>query len=91
MAEWADPGGTRRGEYRDGESLIRLNPCLRDFQVTVTLGHEIVHAMYRDRDSSPRSEARARLIGAAFSLDPVMIRQGRPISTPCAIGDLRGD
>lgn len=87
--EWADLGSHRRGEYRDDEPLIRLNSRLRDFQVTATLGHEIVHAMYRDRDSSPRNEARARLIGAALSLDPVMIRQGRSSSAVHVISDLR--
>lgn len=65
--EWADLGPMRRGEYLDDARLIRINSRLQGFQVKDTLGHELAHALLRDRSSTIFTETRARMLGAAIA------------------------
>lgn len=68
--DWADLGEHRRGEYRDDSRLILLNHALTRVQATATLAHEIGHAVFGDRCSTPRAEKRAWEYGAALIIDP---------------------
>jgi hypothetical protein len=67
--EWADLGDVRRGVYLDDERLIVLNNRLTLPQATATLAHEIGHATFGDRASTPRAERRASEYGAALVID----------------------
>ncbi|GAB7003688.1 hypothetical protein JCM18899A_11590 [Nocardioides sp. AN3] len=67
--EWADLGDIRRGAYLDDERLIVLNTRLTHAQATATLAHEIGHARFGDRSSTPRLERRASEFGAALVID----------------------
>lgn len=66
--EWADLGPKRRGEYEHRRRTVRLNVRLQGFQVEVTLGHELAHALFGDdRYGVPELEARARRVGALLT------------------------
>jgi hypothetical protein len=94
--QWRDLGEYRRGEYRDGDSgryydgtgLIVLSDRLQGFQVANTLGHEIAHAMFGDRASTPETEERAARVGAAIAVDPAHFRRMRLANrvAPKAVG-----
>lgn len=64
--EWEDLGGRRRGVYRDAQRLIVLNRRLTRHQATATLAHEVAHAVFGDRCSTPPIERRANEYGAAL-------------------------
>lgn len=64
--EWADLGDRRRGEYRDDQRLVILNTRLTRAQATAALAHEVGHAVFGDRCSTPRFERRADEYGAAL-------------------------
>lgn len=68
--EWAHLGGVRRGEYRDQSRRIILEASLTRAQATATLAHEIGHAVFGDRCSTPRAEKRAWEYGAALIIAP---------------------
>lgn len=61
-----DLGHCRRGEYLDDHKLIRLNQRMTWSQATATLAHEVAHAIFGDRCSTPRNERRAWELGAAL-------------------------
>ncbi|KQW45959.1 hypothetical protein ASC77_18795 [Nocardioides sp. Root1257] len=63
--------------YLDDVGLIALNAGLRAFQVVETLGHELVHAAYRDRASTVWTESRAEAASAMLCLDLAAIRRRR--------------
>jgi hypothetical protein len=67
---WVDLGTRRRGEYRDDSRAIRLNSRLTRTQATATLAHEIGHAVFGDRCSTPPVERRAWEYGAALVITP---------------------
>lgn len=67
--EWADLGPVRRGVYCDDESLITLNLRLTRAQATACLAHEVGHAVFGDRCSTPRAERRASEYGAALIIN----------------------
>lgn len=62
--EWVDLGDVRRGEYADDERIIRLHHGLTHAQATATLAHEVAHAVFGDRCSTPAIERRAWHYGA---------------------------
>jgi hypothetical protein len=64
--EWADLGDIRRGEYRDDHGLIVLNHRLTRAQATACLAHEVAHAVFGDRCSTPPVERRADEYGASL-------------------------
>lgn len=64
--EWADLGDDRRGVYLDDLGLVVLNTRLTRAQATATLAHEIGHAMFGDRCSTPAAERRATEYGASL-------------------------
>lgn len=64
--EWADLGEMRRGEYCDDAKLIILNTRLTRAQATACLAHEVGHAVFGDRCSTPAAERRASEYGAAL-------------------------
>ena len=66
-----------RGLYIDSHHLIALNARMRPYQVLGTLGHEIVHAAYRDQRSTAWTEARADLLSAVTTIDLVGVRASR--------------
>lgn len=68
--EWADLGPHRRGEYRDDEALIVLHQGLTRRQAIATLAHEIGHAVFGDRCSTPAVERRAWRYGASLIITP---------------------
>ena len=78
--EWHHLDPYRRGDYNHATGLIRLNVAMADFQVEVTLGHELAHAAYGDRSSTPETEARARRLGASITwplpLEEFLVAQG---------------
>lgn len=63
--EYADLG-RRHGVYRDDELLIVLHKALRRDQATAALAHEIGHATFGDRCSTPANERRADEYGASL-------------------------
>jgi hypothetical protein len=67
--EWAHMG-RRRGEYLDDRRVIRLNPGLTTSQLTATLAHEVGHAIFGDRCSTPANERRAWELGASLIITP---------------------
>lgn len=68
--QWADLGEHRRGEYRDDHGLIVLNHKLTRAQATATLAHEVGHAVFGDRASTPANERRASEYGASLIITP---------------------
>ncbi len=66
--EWRDLGDTRRGEYWDDRKLIVLNRRLTVSQSNAALAHELGHAIYGDRCSTPAAERRADEVGAALAI-----------------------
>lgn len=81
--EWADLGPSRRGEYHDDAALIRLNVLLRGFQGVKTLSHELAHAIFRDRSSTPFTEDRAHQVGDLLSAVPLLTALGvKPVLYP---------
>lgn len=68
--EWEDLGDVRRGEYHDDRRLIVLNRRLTRAQATDALAHELGHALWGDRCSTPAGERRADEVGAALVIDP---------------------
>jgi hypothetical protein len=68
--DWVDLGARRRGEYLDDQRLIRLNTRLTRVQATATLAHEIGHAVFGDRCSTPHAERRAWEYGASLVITP---------------------
>jgi Zn-dependent peptidase ImmA (M78 family) len=64
--QWQDLGDRRRGHYLDDSSTIVLNQRLTRAQATATLAHEIGHAVFGDRCSSPSRERRADEYGASL-------------------------
>lgn len=69
LVEWADLGDRRRGEYRDDERLIVLNHRLTRAQATACLAHEVAHAVFGDRCSTPAVERRADEYGASLIIN----------------------
>lgn len=68
--EWADLGDIRRGHYLDDARTIVLNRRLTRAQLTTTLAHEIGHAVFGDRATTPRLERRASEYGASLIITP---------------------
>lgn len=68
--EWADLGDVRRGHYLDDTKTIVLNRRMTHAQVTATLAHELGHAIFGDRATTPRLERRASEYGAALIITP---------------------
>lgn len=66
---WADLGDIRRGHYLRDLHLIVLNNRLTRAQATATLAHEIGHAVFGDRCSTPRAERRASEVGASLVIE----------------------
>lgn len=64
--EWVDLGPRRRGHYLDDSGVIELNTRLTRAQATATLAHEVGHATFRDRCTTPANERRAWEYGAAL-------------------------
>lgn len=64
--EWVDLGDMRRGQYHDDLALVILNRRLTRAQATSTLAHEVGHAVFGDRCSTPASERRADEYGASL-------------------------
>lgn len=64
--EWCDLGPRRRGHYLDDSREIQLNTRLTRAQATATLAHEVGHATFGDRCSTPANERRAWEYGAAL-------------------------
>ena len=64
--EWCNLGERQRGEYRDDRRLIVLHPVLTRRQCTATLAHEVGHAEFGDRCSTPAVERRAWEFGASL-------------------------
>lgn len=80
---WRDLG-QRRGEYRDAERLIVLNPALTEAQVVASLAHELGHCRFRDTCSTPRNERRAWQYAAALLLTPHEYRRAELLVGPHA-------
>lgn len=68
--EWADLGDYIRGGYRWRDGHIVLSLRLTEAQAVSTLVHEVGHAKFGDRCSSPAGERRAWEYGAAFLITP---------------------
>lgn len=68
--EWEDLGDVRRGHYLDDSRTIVLNRSMTRAQVTATLAHEVGHAVFGDRATTPRLERRASEYGAALIITP---------------------
>lgn len=64
--DWADLGPIRRGQYQRQGDIITLNYRLTRAQATATLAHEIGHAEFGDRCSTPANERRAWEYGASL-------------------------
>ena len=64
--DWADLGDHRRGFYFHDHRLIVLNRRLTRPQATAALAHEIGHATFGDRCSTPAAERRASEYGASL-------------------------
>ncbi len=64
--EWVDLGDMRRGQYHDDLALVILNRRLTRAQATSTLAHEVGHAVFGDRCSTPANERRADEYGASL-------------------------
>jgi Zn-dependent peptidase ImmA (M78 family) len=79
---WADLGDLRRGLYHDDERLIVLNTRLTGAQATATLAHEMGHAAFGDRASTPRAERRASEYGAALVIDEQDYRRAESLVGP---------
>jgi hypothetical protein len=90
--EWADLGDLRRGLYHDDHRLIVLNSRLTGAQATATLAHEIGHAAFGDRSSTPRAERRASEYGAALVIAEQDYRRAESLvgSHPGALADELG-
>ncbi|MFS3128683.1 ImmA/IrrE family metallo-endopeptidase [Nocardioides sp. Bht2] len=67
--EWADLGPRRRGQYCDESREVTLNHRLSRSQATATLAHEIGHAVFGDRCTSPKVERRADEYGASLIIN----------------------
>lgn len=68
--EWDELGDHRRGHYEWRRNSIVLNVRLTMAQVVSTLAHEIGHAIFGDRCSTPAAERRAWEFGAALAITP---------------------
>ena len=68
--EWEDLGDVRRGHYLDDTKTIVLNRTMTSAQTTATLAHEVGHAVFGDRATTPRLERRASEFGAALIITP---------------------
>lgn len=73
--EWADLGEVNRGAYLDDHQMIVLNRRLTRAQATGALAHEIGHATFGDRCSTPRAERRASEYGASLIITPAEYRR----------------
>ena len=79
QVEWADLGERIRGGYRWRDGVIVLSLRLTGAQAVATLVHEIGHARFGDRCSSPAGERRAWEYGAAFLIHPAEYRAAESI------------
>lgn len=77
--DWADLGHFRRGEYRDDERRILLNERLTHAQAVSTLAHELGHAYYGDRTSTPALERRAWAYAARLMITPLAYARAESI------------
>jgi Zn-dependent peptidase ImmA (M78 family) len=77
--EWDDLAGSRRGAYYWREDRIVLSLRLTVAQATATLAHEVAHAKFGDRCSSPAAEKRAWEFAAAFLITPAEYRAAEAI------------
>lgn len=68
--EWCDLGEYRRGDYCEELARIRLNRRLTAAQATASLAHEIGHATFGDRHSTPAIERRAWEYGSSLVIVP---------------------
>ncbi|WP_374457754.1 ImmA/IrrE family metallo-endopeptidase [Nocardioides sp.] len=68
--EWEDLGERDRGFYLDDRRVIVLNRRLTRAQATAALAHEVGHAVFGDRCSTPRHERRASEYGASLIITP---------------------
>lgn len=64
--EWRDLGSRRHGQYHHEGHLVVLNTRLTRAQATGALAHEVGHAVFGDRCSTPRNERRADEYGASL-------------------------
>lgn len=67
--EWADLGERRRGHYLDDSRTIVLNRRMTRHQATAALAHEVGHAVFGDRCSTPAAERRASEYGACLIIN----------------------
>lgn len=81
--EWADLGEVRRGFYSDDLGLIVLDSSLTRAQATATLAHEIGHAVFGDRCSTPKAERRAWEYGASLVVDVKDYQRAERIAGHC--------
>lgn len=65
-----DDLGARHGVYYDDRDLIVLNRRNTTAQMIGALSHEVGHAIFRDRCSTPANERRADRIGASLIITP---------------------
>lgn len=82
LVEWADLGDVRRGEYRDATRTIVLHRDLTRAQATATLAHELGHAAFGDRCSTPAAERRAWEYGAALIITERDYRRAERVAGP---------
>lgn len=64
--EWRDLGSRRHGQFHYDTNCVVLNTRLTRAQATGALAHEVGHAVFGDRCSSPRNERRADEYGASL-------------------------
>lgn len=67
--EWEDLGDVRRGHYLDDGKRIILNHRMTRAQATAALAHEVGHAVFNDRCSTPAAERRASEYGASLVIN----------------------
>jgi hypothetical protein len=68
--EWRDLGETRRGEFHPHADLIVLSSRLTRRQAVACLAHELGHARFGHRSSTPANERRAWQYAAAILITP---------------------
>lgn len=73
--EWEDLGPKKRGEYQWWREVIVLSTRLTDRVVPLALAHELAHAIFGDKETTPPAERRAWEWAAAFLITPSAYRR----------------